>query len=384
MTRKQPRSRISNRNTVPHIGLLFSTGVSLHSHTSCSIESLDFIHKIGQAWPGGKAVTRYYVRRVRERYGIELDFERAHWRPPLQPRAAYKLESRQISNFGLRPLVSITDHDTLEGTLLLRTLPMSRHIPMSVEWTAPFGSTVFHLGIHNLPSADGAQWMQRFEQFTAAPSDDGLLRMLRELHDEPQVLIVFNHPLWDLYETGKLHRTEMLRFLREAGETIHALELNGLRHARENGEVAKLAKQLGYLLISGGNRHGMEPNANINLTAAQSFTEFVHEIREERVSHVHFMPQYERCWRHRMVASTLNAITDHPEFTPGWQRWDERAFHADANGVMRPLSELWPNGRAPLALRAAIHWVRLMETRGVAAPMRLLYAGEDKLSFETV
>jgi len=36
------------------------------------------------------------------------------------------------------------------------------------------------------------------------------------------------------------------------------------------------------LLVSGGDRHGVEPNANINLTNATSFTEFVHEIRRKR------------------------------------------------------------------------------------------------------
>ena len=40
--------------------------------------------------------------------------------------------------------------------MLLRTVPSSRHIPVSVEWTVPFGATAFHLGIHNLPSATGA------------------------------------------------------------------------------------------------------------------------------------------------------------------------------------------------------------------------------------
>ena len=29
--------------------------------------------------------------------------------------------------------------------------------------------TAFHLGIHNLPSATGAEWMRRMEAFTAIP-----------------------------------------------------------------------------------------------------------------------------------------------------------------------------------------------------------------------
>ena len=56
----------------------------------------------------------------------------------------------------LQPLVSITDHDDIEAPQLLRTVASARHIPVSVEWTTPFGSDQsFHLGIHNLPSASG-------------------------------------------------------------------------------------------------------------------------------------------------------------------------------------------------------------------------------------
>ena len=132
---------------------------------------------------------------------------------------------------------------------------------------------------------------------------------------------------------------------------MHAIELNGLRHVRENRDAAQLAKETGHLVISGGDRHGLEPNANINLTSAASFTEFVEEIRVDRVSHVHFMPQYQERWEQRIFRSTLNAVTDFPEFMPGWQRWDERAFHPDKDGVMRSFAELWPRGHAPRLLR---------------------------------
>ena len=37
--------------------------------------------------------------------------------------------------------------------MLLRTVATARHIPVSVEWSVPFGGDQsFHLGIHNLPS----------------------------------------------------------------------------------------------------------------------------------------------------------------------------------------------------------------------------------------
>ena len=260
--------------------------------------------------------------------------------------------------------------------MLLRTLQDARGIPVSLEWTTPYGATEFHLGIHNIPSAEAKRWMLRFEWFTAAPRDSKLHELLVELHAIPQGLIVLNHPLWDLHKVGqKLHEEELDRFLLENGEAIHALELNGLRHAKENRGVARLARRWSQLLISGGDRHGTEANANINLTNAMSFTDFVQEIRVERRSHILFMKQYERPWEERILGSTLDAITDHPHFSPGWQRWDERAFHRDAEGVMRPLSELWPRGRAPLAFRLVIEFVRLFRFRTLARTLRLTCPG---------
>ncbi len=90
----------------------------------------------------------------------------------------------------------------------------------------------------------------------------------------------------------------------------------------------------------------MEPNANINLTNAASFTEFVHEIRREKKSNMLFMPQYAEPWKHRLLQSTIDAVRHYPEFPQGSRTWDERVYHPDANGVVRPLSEMWPRGHA--------------------------------------
>jgi hypothetical protein len=383
-----PRTQITTNWQEPSAVESYVTGVSLHSHTSISEETLGFLHAIFLTFPAMKNIVDYYQTRS-DKHGIKLDFERANWRPPLQPRMAYDLESRQIQRLNLNSLVSITDHDTVEAPMLLRTVPSSRHIPVSLEWSAPYGQTTFHLGIHNLKSADGMAWMQRFEEFTAqarptlaigkghqpcsAESDLRLLAMLKELHAEPQVLIVMNHPLWDLHKTGAVHVTELRRFLQEAGSTIHALELNGLRHARENREVIRLSKETGHVAISGGDRHGLEPNANINLTKAASFTEFVEEIRVERRSHVHFMDQYAQRWEQRILSSTLNAITDFPDFMPGWQRWDERAFHPDRDGQMKSFAELWPDGNPPKIMSGCIQVIRTFGVRGLGAPLRLVF-----------
>jgi hypothetical protein len=389
----QPISQITSQWKDDAVVERYRTGVSLHSHTSCSEESLKFVDMFVRALPGAGRVMRRYEQACRQKYGLKLDFERAFWRPPMLPKMAFELEAGQIRGLGLEPLVSITDHDTIEAPMLLRTVPSARHIPVSVEWSAPFGDTEFHLGIHNLPSAEGAEWMRRFVEYTAEATaarccceeefggrveatDAKLLAMVRELDATPGVLVVFNHPVWDLHKVGEaVHRREVVRFMAAIGEAIHALELNGLRHTKENREVVRLARETGHLLISGGDRHGLEPNANVNLTRAKNFREFVDEIRIERRSHVLFMEHYAKPWEGRILHSTLNAVTDFPEFIEGWQRWDERAFHPDAQGTLRPLRELWVTGRAPWPLRAAIEMVRLGRSEflrnGLSAALRV-------------
>ena len=372
----QPYSQISYEWQDSASKSLYQTGVSLHSHTSLSLETLSFVHSACAAAPFVSRILKGYDRLSRQKHNLPFDFVSAHWRPPLLPRMAFDLEHRQIQDLGLDPLVSITDHDTIQAPLLLRTVPSARHIPVSVEWSAPYGPTSFHLGIHNLPSAEAALWMGRMEQFTAAPNDDQLHELLRALDALPQVLIVFNHPLWDLYKVGAArHAAGIEHFLSRSNDCIHALELNGLRHARENREVAELADRWNQLLISGGDRHGLEPNANINLTSATSFNEFVREIRVERRSHVHFLSQYARPWEQRILESTLDAISDHPQFSPGWRRWDERAFHKDSAGTMRCLAELWTHGRPPLALHLLIHVLRLFRSRTLARTLSLAFPG---------
>jgi len=45
--------------------------------------------------------------------------------------------------------------------LLLRSVDSARHIPISVEWTVPFYETAFHIGVHNIPSAQGIAWIRK-------------------------------------------------------------------------------------------------------------------------------------------------------------------------------------------------------------------------------
>jgi hypothetical protein len=222
--------------------------------------------------------------------------------------------------------------------------------------------------------------MQTLAEFTANPNEKRLLEILVALNDEANVLLVFNHPMWDLFLLGQeKHEFLVGEFLQKFGGWLHALELNGLRNWEENRAVRRLAQQWNMLLISGGDRHGVEPNANINLTNASTFTEFIREVRRERKSSVLFMPQYAQPWKHRLLQSTLDAIRDYPDFPQGSRTWDERAYHPDAKGVMRSLKEIWPKGRAPLAIGWAIKFVQLMGAGPVSGGLRIAWNDASQL-----
>jgi hypothetical protein len=358
----------------------FTAGVSLHSHTNQSHETLDFIAELSTDWGILQPLMRWAEKRCLKTTGIRPDYARSYWTPPLTPRLAFDLERTQIEEkLQIAAMVSITDHDDIRAPMLLRSLSSARQIPVSLEWTVPFGATAFHFGIHNLPSATGEEWMERMAAFTAIPAAERpakmLTEMLAELDELPGVLIVFNHPLWDLYRIGEeKHRYLVNEFLAVNGQFCHAIELNGLRHWDENRDVATLAVQWNQVLISGGDRHGVEPNANINLTCATSFTEFVNEVRRDRQSNVLFMPQYAEPWKHRILNSTLDAIRNYPEFPEGMQRWDERVYHPDAEGVSRQLSELWNGDSAPIYLSALLTFVRMLGAAPLSGGLRLAWS----------
>jgi hypothetical protein len=186
--------------------------------------------------------------------------------------------------------------------------------------------------------------------------------------------------MWDLFMVGaEKHAALVNRFMLQNAEFLHALELNGLRNWDENRAVRQLAAQWNMLLISGGDRHAVEPNANINLTHATSFTEFVHEIRRERRSNILFMPQYAEPWKHRILRSAIDAIRDYPEFPQGSRTWDERVYHPNAKGVPTPLSQLWPSGAPPWQMTWSLAMVRLLGRRPVSSGLRMAWSESNEL-----
>jgi len=355
----------------PGVHSAYRTGVSLHSHTNHSKEGVYFIleYAARHAWLR-RALAAEERRAIREQ-STTLDFLRAYWTPPLPPLAAFALESNQIERrLGLGALVSITDHDNIEAPMLLRVVPEARRIPVSVEWTAPFRDATFHLGVHNLPSGSADGIMASLRSYTLQPDEGLLTELLEMLHENRDVLVVLNHPLWDLAGIGsERHERTLKAFLCEHGENLHALELSGIRSWEENQAVLHLSEACNQVVISGGDRHGCEPNATLNLTDAGTFTEFVHQVRKERRSHVLFMPQYTEPYALRVLQTLLDIIREYPDYSNGSRHWDERVFHPDRNGMVRPLAALWK--KPPSYIRHFFSAVRLLEMAPVRRAMQL-------------
>jgi hypothetical protein len=359
----------------------YRTGVSLHSHTNHSREGLYFIVEYAARHALLRKAVAAQEKRAKREGSVTVDFWKGYWTPPLPPLAAFALEQNQIEReLGLASMVSITDHDNIEAPMLLRVVPEARRVPVSVEWTVPFRDATFHMGVHNLPSGGADSIMQRLREFTLQPVESKLTELLATLHQNPDILIVLNHPKWDLAGIGpEAHERTLRSLLCEYGEYLDALELSGIRSWEENQAVLHLSEACNQVVISGGDRHGCEPNAALNLTNAESFTEFVHEVRKERRSHVLFMPQYTEPYTLRVLQTLLDVVREYPDYSSGSRHWDERVFHPDSTGVIRPLSTLWK--RPPYYMRHFFSVVGLLELAPVRRAMRLALARPQQVPF---
>jgi hypothetical protein len=345
----------------PAVAKKYRSAISLHGHTHHSKEALSFIGEYLSRHPLVRTVLESQTNRAQTESSITVDYTKAYWTPPLPPLQAFLLERDQIERvLGLTAMVSLTDHDNIEAPKLLRVLPETSNIPLSVEWTVPYRNSIFHIGVHNLPAERVKSMMAKFADYTANPADAQLVDLLKMLHDTPDALVVLNHPMWDLVGAGKQRHISVLNELMvKAGMFIHALELGGLRRWEENQAVVEFAEGWDQLVIGGGDRHGTEPNAILNLSNTDNFSGFVHEVRQKRRSHVLFMPQYSQPVTLRILLSLVDAIREYPDQPEGSREWDQRAFHPDRHGVVRPLANLWV--KRPAFVCAFFSAVRLLE-----------------------
>jgi hypothetical protein len=331
-----------------------------------SRECLSFLPRCLHCVPGISQVVSYYEHGPRR-----IDFERAWWTPPLTPASALSLEREQIAGLGLRPMVSLTDHDDIEAGLALGVTADPGETPVSVEWTVPYERSFFHLGVHNLPGSSARYWMDAMTQYTTNPGVDALPAILDELARLPGVLIVLNHPFWtEEGVTADDHRLALDRLLRQCTAWLDAFELNGTRQWKENSNTIELARAYGRPVISGGDRHASEPSACINLTDAQSFAEFVCEVQAGRSS-VLFLPHYREPMAQRVLEASRDILRHYPEY-PGRERWVDRIFYRSDDGVARTVAEIW-RGREPRWLAGAVAAVQFLAGSQFRPALRLFF-----------
>jgi hypothetical protein len=372
-----PQSQISCIWKQPDIASDYRTAVSLHSHTNESKESLLFIPEFAEKWPVLRWALQEQCKKSRSR---PIDFSQAYWTPPLTPKLAFELESAQIEiDLALMSLVSLTDHDSIGAPGALRQLPDAVNVPFAVEWSVPYEGAVFHLGIHNLPEGRAQLIMEDLAAYTRNPASPRLAELLAALHEIPDVLIVFNHPLWDQRGLGQPVFLPMLdRFVQNFVSYLHAFELNAMRLWSENKRVVQLAAAWRRPVVSGGDRHGCEPSGALNLTRAMSFSEFVEEIRNEQLSHVVFMPQYAEPLGIRCLQTVIDVIRHYPEHPVGSRRWDERVFHPDCHtGFHRPLAALWT--APPAYIGRIFSVIRMVENASVRHALNFTFRGKSEL-----
>jgi hypothetical protein len=343
---------------------LFTSAVCLHGHTMHSEECLSFLPRYLKYIPGVSQLVSGYQQRD------SVDFARAHWTPPLTPASALHLEQEQIVDLGLRPMVSLTDHDSIEAPMALQVTADCEEVPISVEWTVPYQRAILHLGIHNLPAAEARAWLSIMAEYTSAPDETRLPLILSELSSIPGLLIVLNHPFWLEEGVREADRGAAVdRLLRECVECFHAFELNGTRKWQENAATMELARRYSRPVISGGDRHACEPAACLNLTNANSFGEFVSEIRAGH-STVLFMPHYSEPMALRILEASWDILRPYPEY-PEREFWTDRVFYRGEDGVAQRLSAVWKD-RVPWVICPVTGLLQFCAMRSVRPALRFL------------
>ena len=327
------------------------TGVSLHCHSLHSKELLDFVPYYAERIP----VASYFWRRSMQRHaenGLMPDFRSGYWEPPLTGVEVFESESNSLSKLGLESIVSITDHDSIGANLELCRSTSVKRAPISLEWTVPFENAFFHIGVHNLPIEQAETITEGLLEYTyskCGPDNKRLSELLEMLNELSGVLVVLNHPIWDIEMIGQQEHERALRnILDRYSLWIHALEINGFRSWEENKAVIDLANSIGKPIISGGDRHCCQSNTMVNVTDARSFSEFADEIRIDGSSRIAVTPGYHVPLPVRQLRSMAQILANYKHFPTDRRLWSDRVFLDYHDGLgLRSLTETW-NGHRPL------------------------------------
>lgn len=360
------------------------TGVSLHCHTEHSKEMLDFVPVYAEKLP---IIAHFWQKEKKafyEREGKYPSFDTAYWSPPLTGQMVYDIEKSQIEDAGLNAFVSVTDHDCIDANLGLEEANSEKTVPISLEWTVPFEYGFFHVGVHNLPKDRAVELSKTLIDYTfdtTRHSNAALTELFAMLTEIREVLIILNHPIWDIEMVGKeRHEVLLKNFIREHGRWIHAFEVNGFRSWSENKAVIELAEALGVPVATGGDRHGCKPNTVINLTNSATFEEFVDEIRLDKHSEIALMPEYELPLHSRQLQSFSEILSHYPDFAEHRTRWFDRVFFDtdDGKGLVPLSSHGWERG-GPAWLRAAIWTLGFLGSPAMRPIFRLARKKADRV-----
>ena len=381
MNLKQTRLHILDK--AKDLGKEAKTGISLHCHTLHSKEMLDFVPYYAAKLP---VVSYFWEKECRlylEREGKLPNFSTGYWSPPLTGHEVFQSEKEQINRAGLEAVISITDHDCIKANLEINEQTPNSQAPISMEWTVPFEYAFLHVGVHNLPpeqAIDITKQLLDYSFSSESPDNKKLHEIFAMLSEIPEVLVVLNHPVWDIEMIGNERHLLLLKhFITEHGKWIHAFEVNGFRSWSENQTVIEMAETLGFPLVTGGDRHCCQTNTVINLTNSKTFAEFAEEIRVDKYSEIVLMPEYREPLNSRQISSIAQILKNYPEFPEGRQRWFDRVHIDTDDGFgLRPLSAHWKGG-GPKWLRRAMWTVGILSHKSMRLAFRLAMKREDRV-----
>ena len=168
------------------------------------------------------------------------------------------------------------------------------------------------------------------------------------------------------------------QFIKHYGEYLHALELNGLRPWAENREVVKLGFACEKPLISGGDRHAVEPNTILDLTDATTFSEYVEQVRSGWTN-VLVTRQYSEPFKFRILQSLQEVMAYREDHGRGWKRWSDRVFYRCEDGVVRSLTTLFGE-KAPALVRLVAVTVGMSRHRGLRRSCRLAFPRRQEVA----